>query len=206
MAKLKAPFMSFDARGQIGKAIVYSRWKGLPTARSYRRPSETPTIGRIREWTSWAAALVVWKLQAFTYSDRVAWYRLGARLEVGWTGFNTFMHYQRIDLMAGNLRPSLHYGRVVYTTNNILYIEVWAEPPGPAPILWFTSWWGEPETPFLMVLQPSGRYRGIITGLIKDKEYRYSFTRGTYPINYARLGIYSAWTGQPPWGPGTPPP
>jgi len=39
MAKVKAPLMSFDARGQIAKSLVYLGWKGLKTVRQYVIPA-----------------------------------------------------------------------------------------------------------------------------------------------------------------------
>jgi len=43
MPKTTAPLLSFDARGQIGKAQVYSSWKGRNYARRYTVPSNPQT-------------------------------------------------------------------------------------------------------------------------------------------------------------------
>lgn len=43
MAKLRGPLLSFRAKGQIGKALVMSSWKGIPYARQFTEPAYTNT-------------------------------------------------------------------------------------------------------------------------------------------------------------------
>lgn len=43
MAKLNAPLFSFNASGQIAKALVYFGWKGIDVVRSYVVPSNPQT-------------------------------------------------------------------------------------------------------------------------------------------------------------------
>lgn len=43
MAKVSAPLFSFDARGQVGKAIVYTFWKGLQIVRRWVLPQNPNT-------------------------------------------------------------------------------------------------------------------------------------------------------------------
>lgn len=38
MARVYGPLFSLDARGTLGKAIVYSNWKGLGTVRMWLKP------------------------------------------------------------------------------------------------------------------------------------------------------------------------
>lgn len=46
MATTTGPLLSIDARGQIGKAIVYSTWKGINTARKYTIPGNPNTTSQ----------------------------------------------------------------------------------------------------------------------------------------------------------------
>lgn len=39
MAKVSAPLMSLDASGQVGKAIVFSKWKGVNYVRRHITPA-----------------------------------------------------------------------------------------------------------------------------------------------------------------------
>lgn len=43
MAILTAPLLSIDARGQLGKSIVFSGWKGIKTGRQYAKPGNPNT-------------------------------------------------------------------------------------------------------------------------------------------------------------------
>jgi hypothetical protein len=43
MAKLKAPLLSFDARGKLADTLVFSSWKGIATARQYVVPANPNT-------------------------------------------------------------------------------------------------------------------------------------------------------------------
>lgn len=46
MAKTTAPLLSFDARGAIANAQVYSSWRGIQYARRYVVPSNPNTVGQ----------------------------------------------------------------------------------------------------------------------------------------------------------------
>lgn len=51
MAKVSGPLLSMDASGQIGKAMVFSKWKGRNYVRNYVRPAnpQTPAQQESRE-------------------------------------------------------------------------------------------------------------------------------------------------------------
>lgn len=44
MPSTTAPLLSFDARGQIGKTMVYSSWKGKPYVRRYVTPANPQSV------------------------------------------------------------------------------------------------------------------------------------------------------------------
>jgi len=73
MAKLRGPLLSFRAKGQIGKALVMSSWKGIPYARQFTEPAYTNTTAQQETRTVFAflnavfarmgaAALLPWDL------------------------------------------------------------------------------------------------------------------------------------------------
>lgn len=49
MAKTSGPLFSLDARGQVGKAIVYSIWKGVNYVRTYTVPKTGMDAGQIAQ-------------------------------------------------------------------------------------------------------------------------------------------------------------
>jgi len=74
MAKTTAPLLSFGAAGQIGKTIVFDKWKGIKYARAYAVPANPQTVEQslTRDTFSWlnrvyktAPALVTDAWQAY---------------------------------------------------------------------------------------------------------------------------------------------
>jgi hypothetical protein len=70
MAGVKAPLMSLDASGTIGKAFTFSRWKGRSYVRRHAIPSNPKTVGQMstravfkyltQVWASLDAAVVAY--------------------------------------------------------------------------------------------------------------------------------------------------
>lgn len=46
MGRTIAPLLSFDASGQIGSSLVYSKWRGIPYARRYVIPANPRTLAQ----------------------------------------------------------------------------------------------------------------------------------------------------------------
>lgn len=86
MAKVTAPLLSFGGSGQIGKTIVFSKWRGRPYTRQYTTPSNPNTAeqgvtrntfsflnsvykiapaGLVAPWTEYARGLVMSDRNAF---------------------------------------------------------------------------------------------------------------------------------------------
>lgn len=75
MAKLTGPLLSFGAKGQIGKSMVTSKWRGIAYARQYVTPANPRTTAQqanrtrfalLREMFKLAPALVRAPWDAFT--------------------------------------------------------------------------------------------------------------------------------------------
>lgn len=62
MAKLTGPLLSFGAKGQIGKTVVISKWRGIPYARSYVVPANPKTAAQTTVRTTFALLREMWKL------------------------------------------------------------------------------------------------------------------------------------------------
>lgn len=61
MPKVTAPLLSMDARGQIGKSMVYSSWKGIPYSRRYTIPANPRTIKQSTNRSIWQTLGVAWQ-------------------------------------------------------------------------------------------------------------------------------------------------
>lgn len=62
MAKLIGPLLSFGARGQIGKAMVTSTWRGVDYARQYVIPANPRTVAQTAVRSLFAYLREMWKL------------------------------------------------------------------------------------------------------------------------------------------------
>ncbi len=61
MARLTAPLLSLDARGQIGEAIVFSGWKGIKYARQYVIPANPQTTAQQEVRGVFSTLSEIWK-------------------------------------------------------------------------------------------------------------------------------------------------
>jgi len=77
MAKPTAPLLSFGASGQIGKSLVFSKWRGQPYARRHVIPGNPQTAEQslTRDTFSWLQA--VWKQAPTLFQDPWASYANG---------------------------------------------------------------------------------------------------------------------------------
>lgn len=62
MAKLTGPMLSFGARGQIGKAMVTAKWRGVAYARQYVKPANPQTAAQTAVRSLFAYLREMWKL------------------------------------------------------------------------------------------------------------------------------------------------
>lgn len=62
MAKLTGPLLSFGAKGQIGKSMVTSKWRGIAYARQYSVPANPRTAAQQANRTRFALLREMYKL------------------------------------------------------------------------------------------------------------------------------------------------
>ena len=84
MATVSGPLMSLDARGQIGKALIYSNNKGRATVKSYASPAQPNTLDQRYARASIALINTIWQNISQSFCDE--WTPLAE--PEGITGFN----------------------------------------------------------------------------------------------------------------------
>lgn len=62
MAKLSGPLLSFGARGQLGKTMVMSKWRGVPYARQHVVPTNPQTVAQQTVRKTFALLREMWKV------------------------------------------------------------------------------------------------------------------------------------------------
>jgi len=99
MAKVTGPLMSMDARGQLGKTLVYLGWKGLKTVRSFVVPANPKTAGQAGQRTLMSDGVDAWHDTRLTGADKTAWDRFAKTLSSAMSGFNAFVRqYINVDI------------------------------------------------------------------------------------------------------------
>lgn len=61
MPKVNSPLLSMDARGQIGKSMVFSTWKGIAYTRRYVIPANPRTVKQSTNRNIWQTLGVMWQ-------------------------------------------------------------------------------------------------------------------------------------------------
>ncbi len=91
MAKVDAPLFSFNASGQLAKALVYFPFKGLNVVRSYVVPANPNSSAQQTQRGHMGDAVDEWHNAGYTDEDRSAWNRLAGTLGAGLSGFNAMV-------------------------------------------------------------------------------------------------------------------
>lgn len=95
MAKVTGPLMSMDASGQLGKALVFAKWKGQNYVRQYVIPMNPNSVDQVAIRGIVGAASVAWKNGATVGAIAIdAAYKLAyntAAAGSGMSGFNLFI-------------------------------------------------------------------------------------------------------------------
>lgn len=100
MAKVRAPLMSFDARGKLADSLVYLGWKGLKTVRQYVIPANPQTDDQQQQRGYFTTAVGQWHTDGFTSEDVKAWNLLALALKEALSGFNVYIRLKVKALIA----------------------------------------------------------------------------------------------------------
>lgn len=88
MAKIFSPVPSFDPRGAIGRAIVYSSWKGINYVRAYVTGTDPRTPRQLAQRSRLTIAVLQYHAIVTTPALREAWRQLVCQLDLFMNGWN----------------------------------------------------------------------------------------------------------------------
>lgn len=98
MAIVNGPLFSLDASGAIGKAIVYTKWKGRNVVREYVTPANPNTIPQRARRQMVAILNIFWK-QA-TLAEQNSWLDIAVARSI--STFNAFTSYNLDQMTNGD--------------------------------------------------------------------------------------------------------
>ena len=117
MAILKAPLLSLGAKGQFGKTIVTSTWKGIKTGREYVIPANPQTTAQVAQRGVMSDCVEFWKTKLITEALRTAWNLAATANPKPLSGFNEFTSNQ-IKLRNAVELPAIPVGFKLYSGTN----------------------------------------------------------------------------------------
>jgi hypothetical protein len=87
MATVKSPLFSLDASGTVGKAIVYSNWKGRAYVREHIIPFNPQSTEQVNLRTAFTLLVAYW--QTLTAGNKASWNLFAQASRI--SGFNIFI-------------------------------------------------------------------------------------------------------------------
>lgn len=124
MAKVKLPLISLEARGAIGKAIVYFPWKGINAVREYVIPANPQTTAQMIQRGYLTDAVADWHASEFTPSDAACWRLAATIVPKILTGANTFIRTHILNSIAGKTWIKHHDFKIDGWETNGFYVSV----------------------------------------------------------------------------------
>lgn len=79
MAKVTAPLFGFGARGQVGEALTFSKWRGIPYAKQYVVPSNPRSTKQTEVRDIFSALNSLWKIAPAAMTATWAAYAQGRK-------------------------------------------------------------------------------------------------------------------------------
>jgi len=91
VAKIKGPLFSIEGLGKINKSIIYSKNKGIKTAKSYMVPCNPDSDDQKVQRGFMANSILAWKTDGYTMSDIEAWNVYAKTQKGSLSGYNMFL-------------------------------------------------------------------------------------------------------------------
>ena len=144
MAKVTGPLFSITARGQIGKALIYSRWKNIDYVKQYAVPTQPNTPAQLAVRDKIRQLANIW-----SHPDRP----LIIPIFHDFWGLNVMMH--ELTMTGYNHFIRTYFPEDLSTTVIMYYVYARENDDG---CEWGqTAIWGECNMPCLLYTSPSPR-------------------------------------------------
>jgi len=187
MAKVTAPLFGFSASGKLADSLVYMKWKGLKTVRSYVIPANPKSTDQITQRGYMTSALTAWHAAAWNEADLTAWDRYAGTLAKIMSGFNAFVKKNMEALIASKVFQVLtgaDFSSVTATAGTVVF-DIVAE--GTSYLHVGTSKTAFPDS-YLGVFD-TGHVTFTLAGNTEKTKY-YCYAINTEGTDIGRTGIY----------------
>jgi len=119
MAKVRTPLLSIDASGQLGKSLVFLRWKGIRDVRKYVIPANPRTNLQQAQRSRFQLAVQAWHSVGMTGTDKEAWGRYSSVSGRIQSGFNAFVQWFVKTKLQNKIPLSINSINFTQSGNNL---------------------------------------------------------------------------------------
>jgi hypothetical protein len=194
MAKVKLPLLGLEARGSLGKSIVYFPWKGINAVRQYVMPAQPRTQPQLDQRARLEAAVTEWHGASYNALDKAAWNRFAGLSATARSGFNRFVEEHVKQAILGNVWTRMHGAVMSGVSTTEFSVTVTKVAAGAIPKLWL----GPSPTNLIYNREftdtGGGTWYATPTGLTADTLYYFTIRITLPALQQSRLGIYTQRT------------
>ena len=194
MAKVKAPLFGFEARGAIGRTLVYFPWKGIPCVREYVIPTNPRSTLQTSQRNKLKAAVDEFHSAGYNTLDMGAWTRRAGLLPKTMTGFNAMCKVHIDEAVAGNTWESIAKCVITGILATQFTVEVTKASAGNAPKLYIGTRATYMPTEFTLVDQTGDKWEVDVINLTAGTDYYFYVDVGASGTDYGRIGVYKQRT------------
>lgn len=186
--------MSLKASGQLGKAIVYSTWKGVGVVRTHVVPSNPNSQAQQDQRGYLADAITEWKAVAYPAEDKTAWNRYANVFASAMSGFNAFCKTFINEAILANVWTRMSTVLITAIADDGAQINVTKVSGGDAPYVN----WGMSLTNMsnreIMADQTGNDWQATLAACPANTKIYFYIDVGTSASDYGRTGIFTFTT------------
>lgn len=191
MAKIKGPLFSIEGIGKIGKSVIYSKTKGIKTAKEYKVPDNPNTDDQKEKRTALKDSVLAWQTDGLSKLDVIAWNVYASIQKRSLSGYNMFLKDHLNCYKINNTWNKLTNCIVSDVLETSFKVEVSVESDQEGKLYIGTSKYAMVKE-FIGVFNID-KYTFEITELLGSTGY-YFYIKNTKSGEQARTGIYGQKT------------
>ncbi|KKL48983.1 hypothetical protein LCGC14_2320030, partial [marine sediment metagenome] len=185
---------SFNASGQLAKALVYFPFKGLDVVRSYVVPANPNSAAQQTQRGHMTDAVDEWHTAGYTDEDRSAWNRLAGTLGAGLSGFNAMVRSFINEEVAGGIWTREADAVISAVGAAGFTVNITKVSAGLVPLIrWGVSPTFMPNNQ-VFVDQTGNDWESVLAGLNASTLYYFTVDVGVAGATFGRMGIYTQRT------------
>lgn len=202
MAKVNGPLLSLSARGQLGKALVYSGWKGLHTVRQHVIPANPQTSAQVAQRGKLTAAVAdihaaeIAPANPLNAVDIAAYAAWANQQNAPLTWFNQACKNHIDVAVLGNV-PTTFRGAVITPAAAQVTLLGYSDEIGSGDLLAATIYYGISPTALIQstaatINLGASSWTKAIAGLVAGTKYYFQLVANVAdPCEGARSGIFT---------------